>query len=172
MDQSRFLVVSPAVTCVAVCPRDCNTVEGRALLPDDIIEIPAGTSLTSYDLLKALMFGRRSIRNFKNLIEGQEREVDYLLYDAPLAMYFHGSPYGDPADPVIAVTYAMLAAEFQELGSCMIGTIAPFFRHERKLREKYGIPPKNRQGIMVIFGYPSTKFHNAIRRICAGVHFC
>ena len=242
---------------MAVCPRDCITVEGRALSPDDILEIPASTSRASYDVLKALMVGRRSIRNFKDreierssidmiidaastapmgippsdveilvlngrekvgeftrvmvglirqsrwmlspamcflmrpfigretyesmktfvlpaidiIVREHEKGSDYLLYGAPLAMYFHTSPYSDPVDPIIPATYAMLAAESLGMGSCMIGTIAPFLKYSKKLRGKYGIPLKNRQGIMVIFGYPAIKFRRAIRRTFAGVHY-
>ena len=79
--------------------------------------------------------------------------------------------YSDPVDPIIPATYAMLAAESLGMGSCMIGTIAPFLKYSKKLRGKYGIPLKNRQGIMVIFGYPAIKFHKALRRTFASVHY-
>jgi len=36
---------------------------------------------------------------------------DWLLYGAPLAMYFHAAPTSDPVDFGVADTYAMLAAE-------------------------------------------------------------
>lgn len=96
---------------------------------------------------------------------------DWLFYDAPLAMYFHTSPYSDPADPVIAATYAMLAAESLGIGSCMIGTIAPFLkmRSSKKFKEKYHIPWQNQQGMMMIFGYPDIKYSHAIKRTLAKV---
>ena len=37
--------------------------------------------------------------------------VNLVNYDAPLAMYFYGSPYSDPADPIVAATVAMYAGE-------------------------------------------------------------
>ena len=37
--------------------------------------------------------------------------INLVNYDAPLAMYFYGTPYTDSADPIIAAAYAMLAAE-------------------------------------------------------------
>ncbi len=104
------------------------------------------------------------------LPEKRAQGEDWLLYDAPLAMYFHTSPYSDPADPVIAATYAMLAAESLGLGSCMIGTVAPILKSYRKVAEKYGIPPKNQQGILVIFGYPSVTFRRAVKRRPGRVH--
>ncbi len=57
-------------------------------------------------------------------VEEKKKGIDYLLYAAPLALYFHVSPYADPLDPVIAATYAMITAETLGLGSCMIGTVA------------------------------------------------
>ena len=104
------------------------------------------------------------------LPEERARGEDWLLYDAPLAMYFHTSPYSDPADPVIAATYAMLAAESLGLGSCMIGTVAPILKYYKKVAEKYGIPPKNQQGILVIFGYSATSFKRAVKRRLGKVH--
>lgn len=96
---------------------------------------------------------------------------DYLIYGASLAMYFHCSPYADPADPLIAATYAMLAAESLGLGSCMIGTPAYFVKYNQKIKAKYGIPRKNHPGIVVIFGYPKLQFRKGIRRRLARVTY-
>jgi len=257
IDQTRLFGCIGCGQCMAVCPKDCITIEGRALSPDDRTEMPHKDSRATYEQLKGLMLGRRSIRNFKDqdvekdvimkIIEasstspmgippsdvellmldsrekvkefsddmidlmqrskwlfspfmrilfrpfigkeaseffstfvmpvikifedGRKKGEDWLLYNAPLAIYFHTSPYSDPADPIIPATYAMLAAESLGLGTCMIGTIAPFIKYSRTLKKKYGIPQKNQQGIMVIFGYPSLKYSRAIKRSFAGVHF-
>lgn len=104
--------------------------------------------------------------------EMRKENTDYLLYEAPLAMYFHVSPYADPADPLITATYAMLAAETLGLGSCMIGTIGPMLKSGGKeVKEKYGINIRNQPGIVVIFGYPAVKYRRAIRRNLAQVHY-
>jgi ferredoxin len=104
--------------------------------------------------------------------EKRKEKIDYLLYGAPLAMYFHVSPYADPADPFIVATYAMLAAETLNLGSCMIGTIGPMLKNGGKeLKEKYGINLRNQPGIAVIFGYPAVKYRRAIRRSLAKIHY-
>lgn len=97
-------------------------------------------------------------------LEEWEKGHDYLLHDAPLAMYFHLSPYADPADSLVAATYAMLAAESLGLGSCMIGTPAYFIKYSKKIKNKYELPAKNRPGIVIIFGYPRIKFHKALKR--------
>lgn len=96
---------------------------------------------------------------------------DWLLYGAPLAMYFHASPTSDPLDYAVAGTYAMLAAESLGLGTCMIGSIAPFLKYKNPVSKKYGIPTENNQGIMVIFGYPKVKYTRGIRRSLGGVHY-
>jgi ferredoxin len=123
-------------------------------------------------MLFRLLMGKEAYEFFKSfaaplfdfLINRKEKEEDWLLYGAPLAIYFSGSPFADPADTAIAATYAMLAAESLGLGSCMIGSIAPLLRYAPKLKQKYALPPKSREGMMVIFGYPKYKFRRSLRR--------
>lgn len=104
--------------------------------------------------------------------ESKAKGENYLLYDAPLAMYFLASPYSDPADPYIPATYAMLAAESLGLGSCMIGSIHPMIQYgAKKLKQKWGIPEKTPAGIFVVFGHPKYKFKSGIRRSFAEVRF-
>ena len=107
---------------------------------------------------------------FKVYIDRMKKGENVVTYDAPLAMYFYGSKWCDPADPLIAATYAMLAAESLELGSCMLGGIHPLIqmgRKAEKFREKYQIKNKSREGIMIIFGYPSVKYTKGIKRTFA-----
>lgn len=96
---------------------------------------------------------------------------DWLLYGAPLAMYFHAAPTSDPVDFAVAGTYAMLAAESLGLGTCMIGTVGPIMKYMTKLNMKYGIPTDNNHGIMVIFGYPRIKYTRGIKRTLAKVDY-
>jgi nitroreductase len=104
--------------------------------------------------------------------ERREQGVDWLLYGAPLAMYFYTSAGADPADPLVAATYAMLAAESLGLSGSMIGSIAPFLQSGGgKIKEKYGIPKKARQGIMVIFGYARVSYKKGVTRRLGGVRF-
>jgi hypothetical protein len=91
-------------------------------------------------------------------------------YDAPLAMYFYGSPYTDPADPIVAATYAMIAGESLGLGTCMLGAIHPFIQSggkAKKFREAHGIKYPSREGVFVIFGHPAVKYKKGIRRTFA-----
>jgi nitroreductase/Pyruvate/2-oxoacid:ferredoxin oxidoreductase delta subunit len=104
------------------------------------------------------------------LIERNKKGEDWLLYNAPLALYFYGSPYSDPADPYIPATYAMLAAESLGLGTCMIGSIHPFIRRRRiPLKKKYKISSNNKNGIFLIIGYPKVKYHKGIKRTFARI---
>ncbi|HEY9113531.1 MAG TPA: nitroreductase family protein [Bacteroidales bacterium] len=108
------------------------------------------------------------------LYTGHMKKGDNLVnYDAPLALYFYGSPYTDPADPIIAATYAMHAGESLGLGTCMLGGVHPFIQNgkkAKKFRENHGIKYASREGLFVIFGYPTIKFKKGIRRSFASVN--
>ncbi len=98
--------------------------------------------------------------------------VNIVNYDAPAALYFYGSPYCDPADPLIAATYSMLAAESTGLGTCMLGAVHPMIQSggaAKKFRHKQGIRYKSREGLFVIMGYPAVKYTKAIKRSFASV---
>ena len=120
----------------------------------------------TYDLMKTFV---APLPDF--FIETMAKGEDWLLYNAPLAMYFHASPTSDPLDCTIAGTYAMLAAESLGLGTCMIGSIAPFLKSKNPVSTKYGIPTENNQGIMIIFGYPKYKYTRSIKRSLGGVTY-
>ena len=111
---------------------------------------------------------------FKIYTESMKKGEDLVTYDAPLAMYFYGSPYADPADPIIAATYAMLAGESLGLGTCMLGGIHPLIQNGKKakrFREKYEIKYRSREGLFVIFGYSKVKYSKGINRTFATVNF-
>ena len=108
----------------------------------------------------------------KTYREHMREGLDVILYDAPLAMYFYGSPYSD-ADQMINATYAMLAGEALGLGSCMIGAVHPFLQFgpgAKQLRELYGIQHTSKTGLVVIFGHPKKRYLRGINRTLAAVH--
>lgn len=109
---------------------------------------------------------------FRIYTENMRNGINLVNYDAPLAMYFYGSPYCDPADPIIAATYAMLAAEALGLGTCMLGGIHPLIQNGKKaklFREKQRIKYASREGLFVISGYPQVRYQKGIRRTFASV---
>ena len=118
-----------------------------------------------------------AMRDFVNplvtlLVDKRNEGTNWLLYDAPLAIYFYASPYSDPADSTIAATYAMLAAESLGLGSTMIGSVGPFLKYGgKKIKLKYAIPKNHQPGIVVIFGYPKVKFIKAVKRRLGRVNY-
>ncbi len=127
-----------------------------------------------------IFYGKENGDMFRDFIKplihsytGQMKKGENIvMYDAPLAFYFYGSPYTDPADPIIACTYAMHAAEALGLGTCMLGGMHPFFQSggaAKKFREKQGIRFKSKEGLFLIVGYPIVKFKNGIRRTFANV---
>jgi nitroreductase/NAD-dependent dihydropyrimidine dehydrogenase PreA subunit len=124
-------------------------------------------------------YGKEAIKLMRGFItpllgfmaKARKEGKNYLLYDAPVAFYFYGTPYCDPADPQIACTYAMLAAESLGLGTCMIGSVGPFIQKGAyKLKKKYGIHPRNQMGLMLIMGYPKLHYKKTIRRSFAKVN--
>lgn len=111
---------------------------------------------------------------FRVYTEGMQQGRNLVNYDAPLAMYFYGSPYCDPADPVIAATYAMIAGESLGLGTCMLGSVHPLIQNgkkAKKFREDHKIKFKSREGLFVIFGYHNLHFNKGIRRTFASEMF-
>ncbi|MCK9422736.1 MAG: nitroreductase family protein [Bacteroidales bacterium] len=106
-------------------------------------------------------------------ITSMKKGENVVNYDAPVALYFYGSPYCDPGDPIIAATYAMIAAESLGLGTCMLGAVHPFIQSgktARKFREKHGIRFKSREGLFLIMGYPKAEYLKGIRRNFASVN--
>lgn len=111
---------------------------------------------------------------FKVYVENMDNGKNYVTYDAPLAMYFYGSPFTDPADPIVAATYAMHAGEALGLGTCMLGAMHPMIqngRRARKFREAHGIKFKSREGLFVVFGYPEVKYSKGVKRTFAEEKF-
>lgn len=94
---------------------------------------------------------------------------DWFLYDAPLALYFYGSAYSDPADAHVPAALAMLAGESLGLGTCMLGFPGSVFQYSAKARKEYHLPKKMQAGLMVIFGHPKYRNNHAITRRFAGV---
>lgn len=107
---------------------------------------------------------------FDIYIHSNRQGNNHVTYNAPLAVYFYGSPYTDPADPIIAATTAMYAAESLGLGTCMIGGIHPLIQNGKKakrFRETHGIKYASREGLLVLFGYPAVKYRKGIQRTFA-----
>jgi len=110
---------------------------------------------------------------FNVYVDNMSKGENWINYDAPMAMYFYGSPYCDPADPIIAATYAMIAGESLGLGTCMLGGIHPFIQNGKKarlFREKYGIKYPSREGLFVIFGYTDVNYSKGVKRSFADIH--
>jgi ferredoxin len=125
-------------------------------------------------------WGKANDRLFRDFVrplihaytEAMRRGEDIVTYDAPAALYFYGSPYCDPADPIVAASYAMLAAESLGLGTCMLGGMHPLIqngRAARRFRDRQGIRHASREGLIVIMGYPRIAYHKGIRRSLAAV---
>lgn len=131
-------------------------------------------------VMMRIMYGKKNYEMFRDFIkplikvytEGMKEGKNHVMYDAPMAFYFYGSPYSDPADPIVAATYAMTAAESLGLGTCMLGAIHPFIQQGRaaqKFRDKWGIRYKSKEGLFLVMGYPKVKYKQGIKRTFAHV---
>lgn len=118
---------------------------------------------------------RNFVRQMMDIfISAREKGENMVTYDAPAALYFYGSPFSDPADPIIAATYAMLAAESLGLGTCMLGGMHPFIQSggaAAKFRKNQGIRFKSKEGLILIVGHPAVKYKMGITRSFANVDF-
>jgi ferredoxin len=101
---------------------------------------------------------------FDAYFDKAEEGVDWLMYDAPLAMVFYGTGLNDPADPYIPATIAVVAAESLGLGSCMLGFAGYAAFYSKQFRQRWGLPERVRPGVAVIFGHPAVHPKHAVRR--------
>ncbi|MDD3180611.1 MAG: nitroreductase family protein [Opitutaceae bacterium] len=111
----------------------------------------------------------RQLRSFilplgREIVAHAKAGEDKVLYAAPAALLFYVSPYADMADATIVCTYAMLAAETLNLGSCIIGCVAPPLARSRKLCAKHGIPPGHKPALVLILGHPALVYRRAVWR--------
>lgn len=167
-------------------PSDVNvlifdTKEKTNQFAKDFCEYLKGIKWLFSDLSLSLMrpfLSKANYEMFKDFVqpmfsiyqESMDRGENVITYDAPVAIYFYGSPYTDPADPIVAATYAMLAAESLGLGTCMLGAIHPLIQNggkATKFRKEHGIKYKSREGLFLILGYPDVEYNKGIKRTFA-----
>ena len=133
-------------------------------------------------LLMRPFWGKANDALFRNFVRpalgaftaAMDAGQNIVTYDAPLAMYFYGSAYSDPADPLVAASCAMLAGESLGLGTCMIGSVHPLIQRggsAARFRRRHGIHNTSREGVMVLFGYPRMAYSKGIRRSFAAVAY-
>lgn len=147
----------------------CALLENMQWMVSDLFLRIMKIFLTKTDYLFFKEFVKPLVNTY---VDNMKNGINHVTYDAPAMIYFYGSPYCDYADPIIAATYAMLAAESLGLGTCMIGGIHPFLQQgsrAKAFREKYGIKYKSKSGLFVIFGYPKLAFKKGIKRSFASV---
>ena len=107
----------------------------------------------------------------RELLAHKDKGTDVAFYDAPAALLFHNSAYGEGADPHIACTCAMLQAHAMGLGTTMIGCVPGPLATRKDILRKYGIPETNRLQLALIIGHPAVQYRRSIRRQLGGVSF-
>jgi len=184
-------ILEAAVTSpMGLPPSDVNVIvfdtkEKNRKFAEDYCEFLKGMKWFVSKWFLALMrpfWGKTTDETFRNFVRPlfdiytgyMDNGINVVNYDAPLMIYFYGSPYVDPADPIVAATTAMYAAESLGLGTCMLGGIHPLIQNgskAKKFREKYGIKYTSREGLFVIFGYPSIRYRKGLKRTFASVTY-
>ena len=97
--------------------------------------------------------------------------VNGLTHDAPSMLLFHCAGNENFAREIswLAVAYAMLACESEELGSCIIGPIPPAINKSDELKRIAEIPDGNIATACLVMGYPSENYHKTIPRVFKSV---
>lgn len=116
---------------------------------------------------------------FMPLLADSERALreegrDIVTWNAPCVLIFHAASAGlcNQENIVIAMTYAMLAAESLGLGSCMNGIIQHLLDRDRALRAQVGLPARCRVFGALLLGYPAAHlFQRSIPRRFHAVHW-
>lgn len=190
MDVVEKILKAASTAPMGIPPSDVNVAiwlgkeKSRAFAADFSAYLKGLKFMTSPIFLMMMrpFWGKANDEMFRGfvgpLFEAYTKEFDkgnnYINYDAPLLIYFYGSPYADPADPIVAATYAMLAGEALGLGTCMLGAVHPFIQQGRKaalFRKKHNIRYKSREGLFVAFGYPAVQYSKGVHRTFASTTF-
>lgn len=101
----------------------------------------------------------------KVIVQENEQGNDILFYDAPAVIVFYASTLNDTAeDPVIAASYATIAAESLGMGTCFIGTVSYFMNSSSKLKKKYGILKGEKTATAFILGKPDEGYLRTFQR--------
>lgn len=100
----------------------------------------------------------------KFIVDERKNDKDFLFYNAPTVIIFYGTDLSSKEDQILTSSYAAMSAESLGLGTCIIGSVAPFFERDKKLKEKYGISKGDIVGTAFILGYPDVKFNKGIKR--------
>lgn len=100
----------------------------------------------------------------KMTVEERKKGNDILFYNAPAVMVFSTGKYAVEEDAVLASTYCQIMAEALDLGTCVIGSIAPGIDKSKKIRAKYGIGPDDQVNTGFILGHPVKDFTKSVKR--------
>lgn len=185
VEREKLKRIIEAVSTVPVgCggnPHPVTVIDGReklaAMLPS-IIEFYRkflrGMHSPIFKHVLRFMLGKNRYIGLRNFLPLVGRLIEYydatgndgITWGAPVLMIFHAPRQKITAepDPVIACTYAMLAAHAEGLGSTMIGMVPSYLNQNAQEKKRLGIPSSNDVVLTLIVGYPKGKYVRGIRR--------
>jgi nitroreductase/NAD-dependent dihydropyrimidine dehydrogenase PreA subunit len=99
-------------------------------------------------------------------LEESDKGIDLLFHGAPCVIIIHDN--GEGSTPLEDAQYAgyniALLAHAMGMGTCFIGYAVESLNRMGRVKEKYGIPVKNRVRCVLTLGFPAGKFLRASLR--------
>ena len=97
---------------------------------------------------------------------------DMIFHGAPVLILLHArpAPLAD-ANCYIAATNIVNYASSLGLGTCFIGILTESVKFNKRLKDKLGIPAKERLFAAIVCGYPEYKFTKSVSRKPASINW-
>jgi nitroreductase len=90
---------------------------------------------------------------------------DMIFHDAPVLILVHAKPVTlASGNCFIAATNIANYASARGLGTCFVGLLTESMRFDRRLKQKLGIPKKQKLFVALACGYPKYGFQNSAPR--------
>jgi nitroreductase/NAD-dependent dihydropyrimidine dehydrogenase PreA subunit len=115
----------------------------------------------------------RWIGEFEYIAAQMDKEMDLVLFKAPILILFHADHTTRFADQNanLAIQNAMLAAHSLGLGSFYTGYIVTALSHDRAIRRLINLPSGHKVYAGLALGYPEIRFSRWIERNPAAVEW-
>jgi len=109
-------------------------------------------------------FTEEVLPNIRRIVHKHELGEDTLCHRTPAMLIFHCKRDEVYAREMswIALSHAMLAAEAEGLGSCILGLVAPAINRSVELGKMLNIPESNDVYCCLSMGYASESYHRTI----------
>ena len=99
-------------------------------------------------------------RKLARFIDSAPPGQDPILYQAPVALFVHSSPYTNfpKENAMVAAHSALLAAHALGLGTCYISLMARAANENRAIQHILQTPPENQVHAVIAMGHPKYRY--------------